>query len=251
MRRFWAIVVAPGLAFCAAQAAKAEKLTVALSSDHIVIDSSFTGATLTIFGDIERDTRDFLFGRYDLIMVVRGPLGAVTIREKTRTGPFWLNGAEHLFKTAPSFLAVLSDRPIVEMVDYGNQQRVGGSIEAQVQRVTGEGGTGFSSALIRIRREQGLFVDEPDAITFLSPTLFRAAIRLPGFAPLGSYEIETEAFADGLPVGHTTTGFSVRRSGIEHMLAVAAHQHGVLYGLAVIAMALSFGWIASVIFRRD
>jgi uncharacterized protein (TIGR02186 family) len=239
------------MTFCAAHGAKAEKLTVALSSDHIVIDSNFSGASLTIFGDIERDTRDFLYGRYDLIMVVRGPSGAVTIREKKQAGLFWLNADEHVFNKAPSFLAILSDRPIIEMVDYGNQQRLGGSIEAQVGRVTGEGETDFSSALIRIRRKQGLFIDEPDAITFLSPTLFRAAIRLPGYAPLGAYEIETEAFADGLPVGRTKAAFSVRRSGIEHRLAVAAQDHGVLYGFAVIIMALSMGLIASVIFRRD
>jgi len=251
VRRRCLLFVLLVLVFCAAQGAKAEKLTVALSSDHIVIDSNFNGARLTIFGDVERDTRDFLYGRYDLIMVVRGPSGAVTMREKIRSGLFWLNGDEHVFKTAPSFLAILSDRPIVEIVDYGNQQRLGGSIEAQVARGTGEGETDFSSALIRIRRAQGLFVDEPGAITFLSPTLFRAAIRLPGYAPLGAYEIETEAFADGLPVGHTTTAFSVRRSGIEHRLAVAAKDHGVLYGLAVIIMALSMGLIASVIFRRD
>jgi hypothetical protein len=31
----------------------------------------------------------------------------------------------------------------------------------------------------------------------------------------------------------------------------AAHDHGLLYGLATALMALVTGWIASVVFRRD
>jgi uncharacterized protein (TIGR02186 family) len=243
------------LFFCHAQIAWAEKLTVAFSSDHIAIGSDFTGAELTVFGGIERGAEDpKRTGPYDAIMIVRGPQGSVTVREKRPAGPFWLNGAQHRFQSVPSFLLILSDRPVEEIIDRRGQAQLPASVEAQfaAHEATVEPESGsFAAALIRIRRAQGLFGDDSDAITFLSSTLFRTTVRLPGAAPLGHYDVEVMAFADGEEIATNETGFWVNRSGFEHILAVAARRHGLLYGLAVIAMALSFGWIASVIFRRD
>jgi uncharacterized protein (TIGR02186 family) len=236
--------------------AEAEKLVVAFSSDHIAIDSNFTGAELTVFGGIEREAnspqRD---GPYDVIMIVRGPAGAVIVREKMPAGPFWLNGAQHAFQAVPSFLSLLSDRPIAEIIDQQRQSQLAASVETQFAAheltLKQEKAADFAAALIRIRRAQGLFGDDSDAILFLSSTLFRTTIRLPGAAPLGHYDVELRAFAGGEQVAMAQTGFWVNRTGLEHMLAAAARRHGVLYGFATIAMALSIGWIASVIFRRD
>ncbi len=186
-------------------------------------------------------------------MIVRGPLGAVTLREKESTGPFWLNRAQQEYPAVLSYVSVLSDRPVEEIIDTMTQARLATSVEAQVRPggLDQARGADFTKALIRIRRAQGLFSDESDAVTFLSSTLFRATIRLPGAAPLGRYEVEVLGFAEGKTIATAQTGFFVRRGGIEHVLAVAAHDHGIAYGFAVIAMALGCGVIASVIFRRD
>ncbi len=240
--------------FCHAQIAWAEKLTVAFSSDHIAIGSDFTGAELTVFGGIERAAEDpKRNGPYDAIMIVRGPQGSVAVREKKPVGPFWLNGAQHRFQSVPSFLSILSDRPVEEIIDQKSKAQLSASVEAQfaAHEATEPESGNFAAALIRIRRAQGLYGDDPDAIFFLSSTLFRTTIRLPGAAPLGHYEVEVKAFAEGEEIAATKTDFWVNRSGFEHVLATAARQHGVAYGLAVIAMALGFGSIASMIFRRD
>jgi uncharacterized protein (TIGR02186 family) len=236
--------------------AQAEKLVVAFSSDHIAIDSNFTGAELTVFGGIEREADSpKRNGPYDVIMIVRGPEGAVTVREKMPAGPFWLNGVQHIFASAPSFLSILSDRPVEEIIDQKKQALLASSVETQfaahASRPEREGASDFAAALIRIRRVQGLFGDDFDAIVFLSSALFRTVIRLPGSAPLGHYGVEVRAFAEGEQVAMIQTGFWVNRTGLEQKLAAAARRHGLLYGFAVIGMALSIGWIASVIFRRD
>jgi uncharacterized protein (TIGR02186 family) len=249
-----ALALALLLFFCHTQIAWAEKLTVAFSSDHIAIGSDFSGAELTVFGGIERSAEDpKRNGPYDVIMIVRGPQGSVMVREKMPVGPFWLNRAQHAFQSVPSFLSILSDRPLEEVIDQKGHAQLPASVEAQfaAHEATGPESGNFAAALIRIRRTQGLFGDDSDAILFLSSTLFRTTIRLPGAAPLGHYDVEVRAFAEGEQVAMTETGFWVNRSGFEHVLATAARQHGMLYGFAVIAMALSVGWIASVIFRRD
>jgi uncharacterized protein (TIGR02186 family) len=100
-------------------------------------------------------------------------------------------------------------------------------------------------------RERGLYNEEPDAVTFLTPTLFRAAIPLPAQVPIGDYTVDVKLFADGNLIAQTNSAFEIAKAGFEQFVANAAREHGLLYGLATTMMALATGWIASVAFRRD
>jgi uncharacterized protein (TIGR02186 family) len=88
-------------------------------------------------------------------------------------------------------------------------------------------------------------------VTFLTPTVFRAAIPLPAAVPTGNYGIEVELFSQGKFVARTNTALEVIKTGFEQYVADAARDYGLLYGMATAAMALLIGWFASVVFRRD
>jgi uncharacterized protein (TIGR02186 family) len=100
-------------------------------------------------------------------------------------------------------------------------------------------------------RERGLYSEEANAVTFLTPTLFRASIKLPAQVPVGDYTVDVKLFADGNLVAHTDSAFEIVKVGFEQFVVDAARDHGLLYGLATALMALLTGWIASVAFRRD
>ena len=109
----------------------------------------------------------------------------------------------------------------------------------------------FRAALVRLMRERGLYSEESNAVTFLTPTLFRAAISLPAQVPIGNYNVDVKLFADGNLIAHTDSAFEIVKVGFEQFVVNAARDHGLLYGLATAMMALLTGWIASVAFRRD
>ena len=88
-------------------------------------------------------------------------------------------------------------------------------------------------------------------MTFLTPTVFRTAIPLPADVPTGNYTIDVKLFADGAMVARTNSALEVTKTGFEQYVADAARDHGLLYGLATMLMALLTGWIASVVFKRD
>ena len=88
-------------------------------------------------------------------------------------------------------------------------------------------------------------------MTFLTPTLFRAAIPLPAEAPIGNYDVDVKLFADGALLTRANSAFEIVKVGFEQFVANAARDHGLLYGLATAMMALLTGWFASVVFRRD
>ena len=62
------------LVLAAAGSAEAEKLTVALSTPEVTINSNFTGTTVTVFGVIDRDARSVSgVGGYDIAVLLLGP----------------------------------------------------------------------------------------------------------------------------------------------------------------------------------
>ena len=52
-------------------------------------------------------------------------------------------------------------------------------------------------------------------------------------------------------IARTNSALEVIKAGFEQYVADAAHDHGLLYGLATALMALLTGWFASAVFRRD
>ena len=112
-------------------------------------------------------------------------------------------------------------------------------------------GDTFRKAFIRINVQHSLYQESENAVTFLTPNLFRAAISLPASVPIGTYNIDVKLLADGVMVARATSAFEVIKAGFEQVVAETAHQHPFLYGLITALMALFTGWLASVIFRRD
>jgi uncharacterized protein (TIGR02186 family) len=109
----------------------------------------------------------------------------------------------------------------------------------------------FRLAFVRLQAQQSLYSEISTAVTFLTPTVFRAVIPLPADVPTGNYAINVQLYADGLLVARTNSALEVIKVGFEQYVADAARDHGLLYGLATVLMALFTGWFASVVLKRD
>jgi len=257
MRRlaFILLILAAG----GASPAAAERLVVSLSNHRVQITSSFTGEDLVLFGTIEPDKgKTTRTAGYDLVVMVTGPRKTMRTRRKERVLGIWVNTASRDFVGVPSYLAVLSNRPLTEITDTETRrrlqigldnfllpQRIGPDVADTV--VTDP----FRVAFVRLQQSRGVYRESPTAVTFLTPAVFRATIPLPADAPTGSYDIDVKLFADGAMIARTTSALEVIKAGFEEYVAEAAVNHGLLYGLVTTLMALMIGWFASVVFRRD
>ncbi|MGL4239818.1 MAG: TIGR02186 family protein [Beijerinckiaceae bacterium] len=256
MRALRTFVLAIALVAASMGGAQAERLITSVSSSRVLITSSYTGAELVLFGSIERDGAISRSGTYELVVVVRGPAGLFTVREKQRFGPFWVNAEQAKYAEMPGYLALLSSKPLGEVTSGPLRERFQLSLE---HMVAARGGYGpgrrrepeFHAALIRLRKEQQLFQENDKGVVFLAPNLFRAQIRLPATAPLGNYEAVTQLFADGAPLATEKSDFEVVKTGFEARVAQAAFGNPVQYGFFTVLLALGFGWLAHYAFRRD
>jgi uncharacterized protein (TIGR02186 family) len=243
---------------CCGSAAAQERLVVSLSSSRVAITSNFAGEDLVLFGTVEQEPAPPRSGSYDLVVTVAGPSRTLRTRRKTRVLGIWVNVDSREFVSVPAYLAVLSSEPVADIAsrdilrrlqigldNYILRQHIGADFADTVPDDP------FRAAFVRLAREQRLYIQNPAAVTLLTPTVFRAAIPLPSDAPTGHYTIDVKLFTGGKMVAQTDTGLDIIKVGFEQYVADAARDHGFLYGLATMLMALLTGWVASVVFRRD
>lgn len=252
-------MIAALAALVVASPARAERLVASLSMHRVLITSNFTGAELVLFGTVERDGASIpRVGGYDIVASVVGPRQTAVTRRKERVFGLWVNTASRTFVEVPSYLAILANKPLASMTNAENlrrlqlglnqtllPQRIGPDLADVVQDDP------FRAAFLRLKTAHRLYVEGPNAVTFLTPTLFRASIPLPAEAPVGNYEVDVKLFADGSMIGRTNSAFEITKVGFEQFVVTAARDYGFFYGLASAAMALMTGWLASVAFRRD
>ena len=237
----------------------AERLIASVSNHRVTVTPNYAGEELVLFGSVEKDAQTPA-GRtnYDLVVTVSGPRADMVTRRKERQFGIWINTNSRQFLKVPSYLALFSNRPFdaIAAPEVQRRQGLGLNNVLLTQRVGPDfadvvPNDAFRSAFVRLRSEHGLYREATSAVTFLTPTLFRTGIPLPGEVPIGTYDIEIKLFADGALVTRTETAFEIVKVGFEQFIATSARQNGFAYGLVTAFMALMTGWMASIVFRKD
>ena len=242
-----------------APAARAERLIASVSNHRVTVTPNYSGEELVLFGSIEKDSSTPA-GRtsYDLVVTVSGPRADMVARRKERRFGIWINNDSRQFLQVPTYLALFANRPFADIAsaEVERRQQLGLNNVLLTQRVGPDYADvvpddAFRKAFVRLQTQRGLYREDISAITFLTPTLFRTGIPLPGQVPIGTYDVEIKLFSNGALVTKSDTAFEIVKVGFEQFVATSSRQNGLFYGLVTAAMALMTGWMASVVFRKD
>ncbi len=258
MRAILAVIALASLAAPArAQAPPPSDLPAAVVEDQIAVSSDYRGSYVTVFG-VNPDRR----GRGDIVVVVRGPNQSAVVMRKRRVFGLWVNGDPVRFSEAPSFFAVLSNRPLRSIAPPQAilRYQLDPAASAQLASGTPPGSTGadYRSALVRLRRAQGLYQEywgralpeRRGGLTMYQGGLFRAVVRLPANAPIAQYHADTYLFRDGRLISSQRIPVSISRVGVERRIHDLATRASWIYGIVTVMLALAAGWTAAVLFRR-
>ena len=101
------------------------RVAAALTDARIHVDSSFSGASIVLYGAVFNPTDD----PADVVVVVRGPEAPIRLVKKTRNMGVWLNSRPVLFEGAPGFYMTASTRPLSEIADFGQLRRLGVGVD--------------------------------------------------------------------------------------------------------------------------
>ncbi len=234
----------------------AETLVTALSTERVSIESNFTGSGVVIFGTVERDRQTVARAEpYEIVVTLTGPLRSMVARRKERVAGIWINRASSELPRVPSFLAIATTAPMVDVA--GNRVRAGQGLGFDMLPTRGLPDalppirTEYDAAFLRLMQKQGLFKLNEGSVEFLSSQLFRAPIELPANVPIGWYTATVYLFSGGVLLAKTTQDFSILKGGFEQTITNLAHREPALYGLATVIVACLTGWLAGVAFRKD
>ena len=232
-----------------AQAPATPGLPAVVSEEEIAVKSDYRGSTIDVWG-VNPDRR----GRGDIVVVMRGPNRPATVMRKRRVWGLWVNGPQVRFAEAPSYFAVLSTRPLRQIVSPAVIWSLGldpaASAQLEGETPPGTSPSDYRAALVRLRRQQGLYLEQPGGLRVYEGGLFRARVSLPANAPIATYHADTYLFRNGQLVSSQRVPVSISRVGFERRVHNLANNASLLYGVVTLMLALGAGWLASVLFRR-
>lgn len=225
-----------------------------ISARKVEIRYSFTGAQLLLFGAIVYPGGRAPERPADIVVVLRGPVQPILVREKQKIAGIWMNADSSRFRSAPGFYAVASSRPIPDLVN----ERTAAIYELGLQNLQLSPGGGalpekerrFEAGLLDLRTRQQLYAEHPRGVEISDNVLYRATITIPSDVPVGTYTAETFLIDRGKVIAAATKDIQISKSGFERFVALAARRHEFLYGLVAVIMSLALGWAAAAIFRR-
>jgi len=249
LRAFLLALAAPALL------AQAEpRLVPDVSDRNVEIHYSFSGAELLLFGAIIYPDGRLPEAGTDVAVVLKGPLEPIVVREKQKVAGIWMNVGRVRFRSAPSFYAVASSRPLAQLIDERTaaiyelgleslQLSPGGGARAEVLRR-------FEHGLLDLRLRNQLYAEYPRGVEISEGVLYRARILIPARVPVGTYTAETFLIRDGRVIAGAAREIRIEKLGFEGFVAEAAERWAFAYGVTAVAVSLLLGWGASAAFRR-
>ena len=223
-----------------------------VSQHEIQVRQGFTGAELLLFGAI-LNPDGLRAGRdYDIVVVLKGPTQSIVLREKQKVAGIWINADSTQFRSAPSYYAIASTRPIRDIVDektaaiyelglpWLQLSPIGAIDPAEQQR--------FAAGLVELRTREALYNQAEGSVKVNGQVLYQARISLPSNVLTGTYTAETFAITRGRVVASATSRVEVRKRGFEGAIVNFAEDNGFFYGLLAVALSVLMGWIAGRLF---
>jgi uncharacterized protein (TIGR02186 family) len=172
-----------------------------VSQHEIQVRQGFTGTELLLFGAILNPDGTRAGQEYDIVVVLKGPTQSIVLREKQRLAGIWVNADSAEFRSAPTFFALASSKPIKRIVDDKTaaiyelgldwlQLSPIGAFEPKEQKR-------FAAGLVDLMRRGGLYKEDTRAVSVSEQVLYQARISLPSNVQTGTYTAETFAITRG------------------------------------------------------
>ncbi len=233
-------------------AARDPILVPEVSQHEVQLRQGFTGTELLLFGAVLSPEGTRAAQDYDIIVVLKGPTQSIVVREKQKVAGIWINVDSTELRSAPSYYAIASTRPIAQIVDDKTaaiyelglkwlQLSPIGSIDPDEQ-------ARFAAGLVQLNVEKGLYRQEEGAVKVNEQVLYQARIGLPSRVPIGTYTAETFAISKGRVVASANSTVDVRKIGVERAIADFSANYGLFYGLLAVIVSVAMGWIAGRLF---
>ena len=219
-----------------------------LSQENVKISTDFQGAKILLFGAYDGKKGD------DIIVIVTGPKGLVTVQKKEKILGVWVNTKKVNYINTPKYLSISSNRKIEDILNQKTQKisEIGlNNLKIRVQpgiRVINE--QQWRQALTRNMLKSNLWSINENSVTLNKDALFRSFLKLPSNVITGQFEVKILHYRNSKLVSQQINSINVSKSGISAEIYNIAQNYSTLYGVFAVFLAVLVGWGSNLIFRK-
>ncbi len=235
--------------------AQAEEVVAGLSQSNVSITATFDGSEILIFGAVKREEPiPDEPGPLQVVITVAGPSVPITVRRKAKwNNLIWVNTDAVEVDLAPSFYTIAASGPFREVLseveDLRHKISIGRAIRSVGAPSDISDAESFTDALIRIRKRDRLYQEQPYTVIVNEETLFRTSVALPANLTEGDYTVRIFLTRGGQVVDLHEKVLYVQKVGLERWIYNLAHERPLIYGILSLTLAIVAGWLASAVFR--
>ena len=219
-----------------------------LSQENVKISTDFQGAKILLFGAYDGKKGD------DIIVIVTGPKGLVTVQKKEKIFGVWVNTKKVNYINAPKYLSISSNRKIEEILNKKTQKisEIGlNNFNIRIQpgiKVKNE--KQWRQALTRNMLKSNLWSVNENSVSLNKDALFRSFLELPSNVITGQFEVKILHYRNSKLVSQQINSINVSKSGISAEIYDIAQNYSTLYGIFAVFLAILVGWGSNLVFRK-
>ena len=219
-----------------------------LSQENVKISTDFLGAKILLFGAYDGKKGD------DIIVIVTGPKGLVTVQKKEKIFGVWVNTKKVNYINAPKYLSISSNRKIEDILNQKTQEisEIGlNNLKIRVQpgmKVKNE--KVWREALTRNMLKSNLWSINENSVYLNKDALFRSYLELPSNVITGQFEVKILHYRNSKLISQQSNSIKVLKSGISAEIYDIAQNYSTLYGIFAVLLAVLIGWGSNLVFRK-
>lgn len=225
---------------------------IKVQPDRILIGASFNGSEVSVSGEIPADT--------EAVIRIKGHEEDSRLKKKGRAlGVLWMNLGSVEFHKVPSVFLLYRSKPAdapagqVKLLD----REIGiDSVRKEADIVSEyQDKDALFEEFVKLKQQSGLYGTMDTGFHYEKENsgmkFFSSEVKLPSALPQGDYKLEVFALGKDGIVGYSERDLKAKQTGMPEFIAKLAFDHGTLYGVLAVLVALIAGLLTGTIFKGE
>jgi uncharacterized protein (TIGR02186 family) len=214
--------------------------------DRIFIGATYNGTDISVSGQVPAET--------EAVIRITGHEEDSRLKKKGRVmGILWMNLGSVEFHNVPSVFILYRSKQVDDQYDG----KIGiGSVRKQADIVSEyQDKDALFDEFVKLKQKSGLYSTVVNGIQYETGNngvkSFSATVKMPSALPQGDYKLEVFALADEGITGYSQKDLKVKQAGLPAFIATLAFDHGTLYGVLAVIVAVIAGLLTGTIFKGE
>jgi len=219
------------------------------------LGASYDGAVVSISGKVSK--------KAETLVRVTGALENSRFKKKGRAlGFLWMNMETVEIEQVPNVFLVYSSNDLMEDQNPENAESEVSRLCLEAVRKQARIESAYENKdelfdeFIKLKKKSGLYALVGNGIRYTGEVngelkSFSCDVTLPASLPQGKYKVEVYSIEDGMVTGHAEREIKAEEVGIPAWISSLAFQHGTLYGILAVLVAVCGGLLMGVLFKGE